>query len=82
MSQYLIIQLIGVTGIQGKQEREWERKTGTATCKNDCSSSDSLPAKFTESCKPSHKYSIVFLSYNKHQPAQKSISADEIRDLL
>ena len=41
------------------------RKTGMGTCKNSCSSLDSLPMKFIESCKPSHKYSIAFLTHNK-----------------
>ena len=71
-----------VTGIQGKRKQERERKTGTGTCKNICYSLDSLPLKFTELCKPSHKYSIVFLSHNKPQPAQSSILTDAIRDLL
>ena len=69
-----------VTGIQGK--REW--KVGTGTCKNHYLS-DSLPVKFTELCKPSHKYSVVvkfFLSHNKRQLAQNSISTDAIHDLL
>ena len=34
-------------------KREQERKTGTGICKNKCYSSDSLPVKFTELCKPS-----------------------------
>ena len=47
--------------------------------------SDSLPVKFTELCKSSHKYSIVvkfFVPHNKRQPAQNSISTDAIHDLL
>ena len=75
------IMLAGVTGIQGKRER----KAGTGTCKNRCYLSDSLLVKFSKLCKPSHKYSIVvefFLSHNKRQPAQNSISTDAIRDLL
>ena len=54
-----------ITGIQRKQE--W--KAGMGICKNRCYLSDSLPVKFTELCKPSHKYSIIvkfFLSHNKH----------------
>ena len=67
------------------------RETGTGagtemgTCKNHCYSLDSLPVKFTELCKPSHKHSIIvkfFLSHNKHWPAQNSISTDVIHDLL
>ena len=71
----------GVTGIQGKWEWEWERELG----KNHCYSPDSLPVKFTELCKTSQKYSIVvklFLSHNKSQPTQNSVSTDVIRDLL
>ena len=68
---------LGVTGIQGKRELEWERKMG-----HSCYSSDSLLVKFRKLRKPSHKYSIVFLSHNKHQPAQKSISTDAIHNLL
>ena len=71
-----------VAGIQGKREQEWEWKTRTGTCKNICYSSDSLPVKSTELCKPSHKYSIVFLSYNMHWYAQNSISTDAIHNLL
>ena len=74
----------GVTGIQGKRERERERKAGTGTCKNRYLS-DSLLMKFSKLCKPSHKYSFVvefFLSHNKRQPAQNSVSTDAIRDLL
>ena len=69
-----------VTGIQGKKER----KVGMGTCKN-CYLSDSLPVKFTELCKSSHKYLIIvkfFLSHNKRQPAHNSISTDAIHDLL
>ena len=72
-----------VIGIQGKREREWKAEMGA--CKNCCYSSDSLPVKFTELCKPSHKYSIVvkfFLSHNKRQPAQNSILTDPICNLL
>ena len=60
---------IRVNEIQGKWQREREFKTGMGTCKNSCYSSDSLPVKFTELCKPNHKYLIVFLSHNKRQPA-------------
>ena len=70
-----------VNGIQGKQE--W--KAGTGTCKNLCYLLDSLSLKFTELCKPSHKYLIVvkfFLSHSKCQPAQNSISTNAICDLL
>ena len=67
-----------VTGIQGKREWEQEWKMGMGICKNSCSSSDSLPVKFTELCKLSHKYSIVFLAYNKRWPAQNSISTNYI----
>ena len=77
--------LMGVTGIQGKWELEWERKMEMGICKNHCYSLDSLPVQLTELCKPSHKYSIVVkfcLSHNKRQPTQNSISTDAIRNLL
>ena len=73
---------IWVTGIQEKWKQEWEQKTGMGTCSNGCYSFDSLPMKFTELCKLSHKYSINFLSYSKRQPARNSISTDAIRNLL
>ena len=72
----------GLTGIQGKQEQEWDRKTGMGTCNNCCYLSDSLPVKFIELCEPSYKYSIVFRSRNKCRPAQNSILTDAICDLL
>ena len=74
------IEEIRATGIQGKRERE--RKTGTGTFKNSCYSSDSLPVKFTELCKPSHKCLIVCLSHNKRRSAQNSILTNAICDLL
>ena len=79
---YSVVVDDGATGIQGKWNREQERKTGTGTCKNKCYSSDSLPVKFTELCKPSHKYSIIFLSHNKRQSAQNSILINTTCDLL
>ena len=72
----------GLTGIQGKQEQEWDRKTGMGTCNNCCYLSDSLPVKFIELCEPNYKYSIVFRSHNKCRPAQNSILTDAICDLL
>ena len=81
----------GITGIERKWEQEWEQKVATGTWRNHCylsdSSRDSLPIKITHAqlCKPSHKYSIMvkfFLSHNKHQPTQSSISTDAICDVL
>ena len=62
-------------------------ETEMETCKNCYYLSDSLPVKFIELCKPSHKYLIVveFLqSHNKlkQQPIQNGISIDAACDLL
>ena len=59
---------------------ETENRNGN--WQSSCYSSDSLPVKLTELCKPSHKYLIVFLSHNKRWPAQNSILTDAICDLL
>ena len=60
----------GVSGIQGKKERERKWKIGTGTCKNSSYSSVSLPVKFTELYEPSHKYAIVVKFFLLHNMCQ------------
>ena len=68
-----------------KTETGVETEKGMGTHKYCCYSLDSLPMKFTELCKPSHKYSIVlkfFQSHNKRQPTTQYITWCHLRSIL